>query len=204
MYHVRRALWCVLLLLAPTASNGQGVMLSPGTVILSDRARSAEISVGNINTRSAAFEVQEAFYRQDRDGRLIESDPASAPNSALALVRIGPRRFSLAPSEGRPVRVAFRPPAGLPPGEYRLHAIIKNLSDSPDRPREEAVTHEGEARFVIHLAVARGVRILVRYQVIPEGATLGNLTATRDEGGERIEFDVHRHPNGRPVRRRGA
>jgi hypothetical protein len=178
---------------APSA-YAQQVMLTPGTLVLDGSTRSGEITVGNPGDGVSTFRVDDAFFVQAASGQLSVDSPKTARNSALALLRVGPRRFALAGGEGQTVRVAARTPRELAPGEYRLHLAVTNLAEQAahaDVARAQHVANQSIG-VVIPFNVARGVRVLLRHQVVPEGGRLSGLTR-RGVGADVVfGFDVQR------------
>jgi len=151
-------------------------LVTPGTLVLSTERPSGLVVVGNAGARFQALLVENAYFQQDPEGRLTPLDPEGAPGSAANLLRVGPREMVLDPGEGRELRVAFRPPAGLPPGEYRLHlSLVAEDFTEGVRPPAAASSNGREGSGVgasVALRLARGVRVLVRHGVSPEGGRL--------------------------------
>lgn len=183
-----------LLAFPALSAYGQQVMLTPGTLVLDGSTRSGEIMVGNPGDGVATFRVDDAFFVQAANGQLSANSPKTAGNSALAFLRVGPRRFALAGGEGQTVRVAARMPRELAPGEYRLHLAVTNLAEQAAQADVAKAQHAASQSIgvVIPFNVARGVRVLLRHQVLPEGGRLGGLTR-RSEGADVVlGFDIQR------------
>lgn len=168
------------------------VMISPATLVLSDARRAGVVLAAAPGDKLASLDVSDAFFTQRADGMLQAGDPATDPRSAAALLRVGPRRFTTSPGESMAVRVAARPPAGLAPGEYRLHLTIANRGGESPQP-QEAGGQGGEGLTVsIPIRVARAARVLYRHQVVPEGGRLEALTRSVQDGRAVLAFDVVR------------
>jgi len=179
--------------LSPLHAHAQQVMLSTGTVILDDRTRAGEILVGNPTQSLSSFEVHDAFFVQDATGNLTQISPEGPANSALSFLRVGPRAFALGPGESQTVRLAARLPDDLSPGEYRVHLSVTNLSQSDALPGDTgAGATETEMGAVIRFNIARGVRILVRHGVTPEGGRIEGLSARADGSETVLGFDLVR------------
>ncbi|RNF85249.1 hypothetical protein EER27_05630 [Lysobacter psychrotolerans] len=167
-------------------------MLTPGTLVLDGATRSGEITVGNPGEAVATFRVDNAFFVQAPNGQLSARLPETPSNSALELLRVGPRRFALAGGEGQTVRVAARVPRELAPGEYRLHLAVTNLAEQAARAEVVQAKASHSLGVVIPFNVARGVRVLLRHQVVPEGGRLVELTRSREGSNVVLGFDVQR------------
>ncbi|MEO8673742.1 MAG: hypothetical protein ABI411_20730 [Tahibacter sp.] len=186
-------LWLILTelgLLLPSGVAAQSILLTPGSLVLTDQQRSGEITVANTEKRPVSFRVEPALFRMRPDGFLDEVD--SLPLSAAALLRFAPRQFELDPGGAQVVKVAFRAPSDLPNGEYRLHLRLRNmgapLSASPAGSTEEPAV-VGEVELKIPVTVARAVRIMVRHGVGPGSVELGNVKAQR-AGAQAIQIDL--------------
>jgi fimbrial chaperone protein len=174
-------------------AGAQQVMLSTGTVILDDRTRAGEVLVGNPTQSLSSFEIQDAFFVQNDAGNLTQVSPEGPANSAQPHLRVGPRAFALGPGESQTVRIAARLPDDLPPGEYRMHLSVTNLSQSDAVPSDEGALAEGQQMgAVIRFNVARGVRLLVRHGVTPEGGRIEGVTAHQDGADTVLGFDLVR------------
>src|SRR6478609_11194225 len=103
--------FCLCAALLPTLAGAQGVVLTPGTLVLQGTARAGEVNIGNPTDKDATFRVTGAYFLQGPDGMLRGLPIQQQVNSALPLLRVGPRQFVLAPGKGQTLRVALRPPA---------------------------------------------------------------------------------------------
>lgn len=174
-------------------TQAQSLMLSPGTVVLSDQQRAAAILVGTTGDRLTTFEVSNSFFIQQPDGLLIAADPASSEGTAVDFLRVGPRRFVAEPGRGQQVRVAARPPRDLPPGEYRMHLTVASVGDSDATPSVSMTAETGNGiKVVIPVRVARAVRILYRHEIEPEGGDLEALRRQRKGSDVVVDFTVRR------------
>ena len=105
------------------------------------------------------------------DGNLEDvTEPTAQEKAAEDMIVYAPRRVTLAPHEPQSIRIAARPPQGLPDGEYRVHLLFRAI------PPSTPVTPEAARR-----SAARGCRlqlIPVYGVTIPVIVRLGNLQAT--------------------------
>jgi len=181
-------------LMSPGPLAAQSLLVTPGTLFLSDRSPSGEIHVGNPGEGIATFEVQETSFRQLENGRLVSEELELAEQAAHFFIRFGPRQFSLAGGEAQLVRLVVRPPGGLPPGEYRIHLSVVNLTE--EAPQSVALPPpsglEGIMIPSIRILVARATRVLYRHQVVPMGGSLGPLELEEAGEGRRLRVGVER------------
>src|SRR4029079_9960478 len=95
----------------------------------------------NIGDEPATYRISVDFRRMDENGGLEEVEQPSAAEQVTAdMIIYAPRRVTLAPHEPQSIRIAARPPQGLPDGEYRVHLLFRAIppstpvtaSDAPD------------------------------------------------------------------------
>lgn len=175
---------CVVCVAGVLPVAAQQVLVSPGSVVLSDDERSAQFFVGNTGDVTSFYKLDPAFFMMGEDGRLTEVQPPFPDNNAESLIRFSPRQFELAPGESQFVRMAARLPDSLPPGEYRVHLRVTNLGDALAEPILEE-TGAGASTAVIKIQVARAVRVLVRHGVSAGRASLSEVR-TKNLGGDRL------------------
>lgn len=186
--------FCLVAQHGPASSSpGQTLMISPGTLVLDSTRPGGTVIVGVTGNNSAVVEVSNAFFLQNTDGGLSSVDPATSPRSAAAFIRAGPRRFTILPGQGTQLRVAVRPPAGLPQGEYRLHLRIELVRKLGARaPDQEAKSETKQVGINVPIRVALGARILYRHKVKPEGGRVETVTARTEGQTVVVSFDIIR------------
>jgi hypothetical protein len=85
------------------------------------------------------------------------------------MIIYAPRRVTLAPHEPQAIRIAARPPQGLPDGEYRVHMLFRAIP--PANPVVQQASAQAEKGLRLQLTPIYGV-------TIPVIVRLGNLQAT--------------------------
>lgn len=185
----------LLLAAAPAApSQGGGVSVTPMMVILDTRGRPQGFEVVNFGSRAATFRLDPLHAVIDADGAQQFEPATTQPGSAAEFLRWAPRQFEVPPGATRTVRLSARPPADLPPGEYRLHLRVTNIGTPPALP---AQTEEPGIGVNINLQVAQAVRVLVRHGVGPGTARLDAVALEAAEAGTRLTFLlIHNHDGG--------
>lgn len=176
----------LLLAAAPAAPlQGGGVSVAPMMVILDTRGRPQSFDVVNFGNRSATFRLEPLHAVIGADGEQQFEPAAAQPGSAIEFLRWAPRQFEVPPGTTRTVRLSARPPADLPPGEYRLHLRVTNIGTPPD------LSGPADGRSIgvnINLQVAQAVRVLVRHGVGPGTARLGAVALEAAEAGPQLKF----------------
>jgi P pilus assembly chaperone PapD len=179
------ALAAPLLLAATPASAGIGDLLVAPTRIVLDGRKGAEIILNNIGEDTAVYRVSIEFRRMTEDGGLVDvNEPTAEDKTAADMIVYAPRRVTLAPHQPQAIRIAARPPQGLPDGEYRVHLLFRAVP--PPTPVAPA-TGEAPKGLRFQLTPVYGV-------TIPVIVRLGNLQATA--GIANVHLDTR---NGRPA-----
>jgi P pilus assembly chaperone PapD len=179
------ALAAPLLVAATPASAGIGDLLVAPTRIVLDGRKGAEIILNNIGEDTAVYRVSIEFRRMTEDGGLVDvNEPTAEDKTAADMIVYAPRRVTLAPHQPQAIRIAARPPQGLPDGEYRVHLLFRAVP--PPTPVAPA-TGEAPKGLRFQLTPVYGV-------TIPVIVRLGNLQATA--GLANVHLDTR---NGRPA-----
>jgi hypothetical protein len=167
------------------ANAGVGDLLVAPTRLVLNGGRSAEVILNIIGDEPATYRISAEFRRMDANGSLEDvTDPTAAEKAAADMLIFAPRRITLAPREPQSIRIAARPPAGLPDGEYRVHLLFRAIP--PATPVTQAAA-----------APAKGVsfRLTPVYGVtIPVIVRLGNLTV--QAGISNVHLEKH---DGKPA-----
>jgi hypothetical protein len=151
------------LLLASLPAFASSFVTSPSTLDLTT-ARSGEVTVTNNGERSTVFRVSPTYFRMVENGDLAEGSSDGASNDLAPHVRYSPRQFELRPGETQLVRIALRQPAGLAPGEYRVHLKI----EADDPVGATAGEEKGATQFTAKVRIARAIRVVYR-NAVPKG-----------------------------------
>lgn len=153
-------------------------MLVAPTRLILNGGRSAEVILNNIGDEPATYRISAEFRRMNPDGSLQDvANPSDGEKAARDMLIFAPRRVTLAPREPQTIRIAARPPAGLPDGEYRIHLLFR--ATPPATPVTQAAS-----------APAKGLsfRLTPVYGVtIPVIVRLGNLSVQAGITGVHLE-----------------
>src|SRR5438309_8308662 len=171
-----RSIFAVVAVAAPfiafsaPAEAGIGDLLVAPTRIVLDGRKGAEVVLNNIGEEPAVYRVSVEFRRMDKDGGLNEvAQPTADDQKAADMIVYAPRRVTLAPHQPQAIRIAARPPQGLPDGEYRVHLLFRAIP--PATPVVHAAASDAEKGLRFQLTPVYGV-------TIPVIVRLGNLQAT--------------------------
>ncbi|HUP66702.1 MAG TPA: molecular chaperone [Sphingomicrobium sp.] len=154
---------------AVPARAGVGDLLVAPTRIILDGRRGTELVLNNVGDAPATYRISVEFRRMTADGQLEDvAEPTAQEKAAADMIVYAPRRVTLAPHEPQSIRIAARPPQGLPDGEYRVHLLFRAIP-----PAIPVVPASGEAPKGVHLQL-----IPIYGVTIPVIVRLGNLQAT--------------------------
>lgn len=117
----------------PIPASAQGDLLVAPTRVILDGRRGTEVILSNIGDTESTYRIGLELRRMDENGNLVDvekEDANSKEQAALEMIRYAPRRITLPPGQPQAVRIAARPRADLPDGEYRVHMSFKGIPDT--------------------------------------------------------------------------
>jgi P pilus assembly chaperone PapD len=187
------ALAAPLLAFATPADAGVGDLLVAPTRLVLDGRKGAEIILNNIGDEPATYRISIDFRRMDENGGLDEVEqPTAADQAAADMIIYAPRRVTLAPHEPQAIRIAARPPQGLPDGEYRVHMLFRAIP--PATPVVQAAAKEPEKGLKFELIPVYGVTIpvIVRLGNLQATAGIANVHLDKKDGNPVVSLDLSR------------
>jgi P pilus assembly chaperone PapD len=181
-----------LLALPTVAQAGVGDLLVAPTRILLDGRRGTEIILNNIGEEPATYRVSVEFRRMSESGDLVDvTTPSAADKTAQDMIVYAPRKVTLAPHEPQAIRVAARPPQGLPDGEYRVHMLFRAIP-----PATPVVPPAGDepkgVQFKLTPVYGVTIPVIVRLGNLQATAGIANVRLEKKDGGTIIGLDVTR------------
>jgi P pilus assembly chaperone PapD len=167
------------------AQAGVGDLLVAPTRLVLNGSKGTEVVLNNIGEEPATYRISVEFRRMTPEGNLVEvTDPTPQEKAAADMIIYAPRRVTLPPHQPQAIRIAARPPAGLPDGEYRVHLLFRAVP--PPTPVSQTSTDQ-EKGLRLQLIPVYGV-------TIPVIVRLGNLQAKSSIGSVKLE-----KANGKPA-----
>jgi len=174
------------------ASAGVGDLLVAPTRIILDGRRGTEILLNNIGDEPATYRISVEFRRMTPDGNLEDvAAPTPQEQAAADMIIYAPRRITLAPNEPQSIRLAARPPQGLPDGEYRVHLLFRAI---PPANPVAATPAEQPKGLQFQLTPIYGVTIpvIVRLGNLQATTAISNVNLTKIDGKATIDLDLSR------------
>lgn len=187
------ALAAALVASAGGAALARAVSVSPMSVFMDHRTRTASITLYNPNPLPEEVEISFAFgYPQsDTAGEvtvpLSERGPEGEP-SAVEWLRAFPRRVRLEPGQNQVVRILAQPPADLADGEYWSRVIVIATGGRP--PVEQQV--EPDVRVAITMRTVIIGSLNYRKGRLATGVTVDSSRADRSGTGAQLTLDLTR------------
>ena len=194
-----RAIVSAALLVAPfiafstPASAGVGDLLVAPTRIILDGGRGAEVVLNNIGDEPATYRVSVEFRRMNPDGSLVDvTDPTASDKAAADMIIYAPRRVTLAPREPQAIRIAARPPQGLPDGEYRVHMLFRAIPPANPVVQPAAITESKGLRFQLTPIYGVTIPVIVRLGNLQATAGIANVHLAKTDGAPTVDLDLTR------------
>ena len=186
-------------LAAPSASvsapseGGFGDLLVAPTRLVLDGRKSAEVILNNVGQEPATYRISVEFRRMNVDGSLEDvASPTDRDKMAEDMIVYAPRRVTLAPREPQVIRVAARPPAGLPDGEYRVHMLFRAVP--PATPVAAAAPGSQPKGISFALIPVYGVTIpvIVRLGNLQVKSSIDNPQLETKDGKRSVALELTR------------
>jgi P pilus assembly chaperone PapD len=177
----------------PTAAGaGVGDLLVAPTRLVLDGRKGAEIILNNIGDEPATYRVSVEFRRMTEKGELVDvATPSASDKAAEDMIVYAPRKVTLAPHEPQAIRVAVRPPQGLPDGEYRVHMLFRAIP-----PANPVVQPTGEqpkgVQFQLTPVYGVTIPVIVRLGNLEASAGIANVQLERRDSGAAVGLDLTR------------
>ena len=181
-----------ILLPAQPANAGVGDLLVAPTRLILNGGRSAEIILNNIGDEPATYRISAEFRRMRADGMLEEvSDPNAAEKAARDMLIFAPRRVTLAPNEPQSIRIAARPPQGLPDGEYRVHLLFRAIPPATPVAKPASAPEKGVS-FKLIPVYGVTIPVIVRLGNLSVKAGISNVRTEQRDGKPVIALELDR------------
>jgi hypothetical protein len=182
-----------LLFASAPAKAGIGDLLVAPTRIVLDGRKGAEVILNNIGEEPATYRISIEFRRMTEDGGLVDvAEPTTEDKAAADMIVYAPRRVVLAPHQPQAIRIAARPPQGLPDGEYRVHMLFRAIP--PANPVVPASAGEPAKGLRFQLTPVYGVTIpvIVRLGNLQAQAGIANVHLDKKDGKPAVALDLSR------------
>jgi hypothetical protein len=177
---------------APSEGGFGDLLVAPTRLVLDGR-KSAEVILNNVGQEPATYRISVEFRRMNADGSLEDvASPTDRDKMAEDMIVYAPRRVTLAPREPQVIRVAARPPAGLPDGEYRVHMLFRAVP--PATPVAAAAPGSQPKGISFALIPVYGVTIpvIVRLGNLQVKSSIDNPQLETKDGKRSVALELTR------------
>lgn len=177
---------------ATAAKAGVGDLLVAPTRLVLDGRKASEIVLNNVGDEPATYRISVEFRRMTTGGDLTEvTEPNAQEKAAADMIVYAPRRVTLAPREPQSIRIAARPPAGLPDGEYRVHLLFRAVpAPVPVRPASTEPAKGIRLRIIPIYGVT--IPVIVRLGNLQATAGITSVQLEKKEGKTAVGVDLSR------------
>ena len=172
--------------------GGAGDLLVAPTRLVLDGRRGAEVILNNIGNAPATYRVSVEFRRMTADGGLEDVEqPTARDEAGRDMIIYAPRRITLAPNKPQSIRIAARPPQGLPDGEYRVHMLFRAIPRSKPVTAEQGEKTEG-LRFALIPVYGVTIPVIVRLGNLQVKAGIANVRLEKQGDKNFVALDLSR------------
>ncbi len=177
---------------ATPARAGIGDLLVAPTRLVLDGRKGTELVLNNVGDEPATYRISVEFRRMTREGGLAEvADPNAEEKAAADMIVYAPRRVTLAPHQPQSIRIAARPPEGLPDGEYRVHLLFRAVpAPTPVAPASNEPVKGLHLRLIPIYGVT--IPVIVRLGNLEATAGIANVKLEKKDGKEAVGVDLSR------------
>ena len=178
---------------APAQVHAQGDLLVAPTRVILEGSRGTEVILSNIGSEEATYRIGLELRRMMENGRLepVERiDANDGEEAALGMIRYAPRRITLPPGQPQAVRLAARPGADLPDGEYRVHMSFQAIPQA----REVSGSDQSADGVSIQLIPIYGITIpiIVRQGRVEAQVAINQPSIEQAEDGPELVLSITR------------
>ena len=175
-------------------SQAQGDLLVAPTRVILDGRRGTEIILSNIGSEEATYRIGLELRRMMPDGSLVDVETVDSndkEDAALSMIRYAPRRITLPPGQPQAVRIAARPEAELPDGEYRVHMSFRAIPQQTPVSEQSAEPAQGIS-FKLVPVYGVTIPIIVRHGRVEAQVALHNPQVVQGERGPELHLRMTR------------
>lgn len=175
------------------ATAGVGDLLVAPTRVVLDGRRGTEIILNNIGDEPATYRISVEFRRMTPEGTLVDVPAPNAEEKAAAdMIVYAPRRVTLAPHQPQSIRIAARPPQGLPDGEYRVHLLFRAIPPALPVTSKDAQSAASGLSFQLIPVYGVTIPVIVRLGNLEATAAISNVELEKKDGKPVISLDLSR------------
>ncbi|HVM23483.1 MAG TPA: molecular chaperone [Sphingomicrobium sp.] len=179
--------------LSAAAEAGVGDLLVAPTRIVLDGGRGTEVILNNIGDEPATYRISVEFRRMKEDGSLEDVEiPSAGDKAAEDMIIYAPRKVTLPPREPQAIRIAARPPKGLPDGEYRVHMLFRAIPPANAVAPQTKDEDVKGVRFQLTPVYGVTIPVIVRLGNLQAKAAISDVRLEKKDGANAISLQLDR------------
>jgi hypothetical protein len=172
--------------------GGIGDLLVAPTRLVLDGRKGAEVVLSNIGEAPATYRISVEFRRMTEDGGLQDvTTPSEQDKLAESMIVYAPRRVTLAPRQPQSIRIAARPAANLPDGEYRVHMLFRAIPPATPALTPASTPQKGLS-FSLIPVYGVTIPVIVRLGNLEVKAGISDVRLETKEGKPAVGLDLNR------------
>ncbi|WP_224958809.1 fimbrial biogenesis chaperone [Geomonas subterranea] len=162
------------------------LMVYPTRVVLTDRQRTAQVDIINSGAAQATYKITMVRRRMTETGDFREvTTPEKDEKFADEVVKFSPRQVTLLPGGGQTIRIMFKIPPQLAPGEYRSHMLFTRAAPAIASLPEQEDEEPGVIKMNIVANVGISIPVIARHGELEAGTTIDPASVElRQQGGK--------------------
>ena len=159
------------------------MLISPTRAVLDEDTQTVDLTLRNTGDGPRTYRVDWVQRRMNEQGRYRDVGDAEDWPAASELIRHSPRQITVGAEENQTVRLRYRPPEDLEPGEYRSHLRLEVLPDvsEPDAVFGGEGGDDGGLGFELKMAMSFTIPVIVRHEVSAPEVSLRNIEVLEGE-----------------------
>lgn len=188
----RFAIFVFGLFILAVSSVSADMLISPTRAAMDTDNRSATLVLRNTSDGARSYRLMWEDKKVNEAGQYEMVEPGENWPTASKMVRFSPRQITVGPGENQTVRLSFRPPANLEPGEYRSHLKLQVIGEESeptgvfemDDPDREGVS------FKLFMQMSFSIPVIARHNVSPPEVSIANVAVVPATGQQNMALAI--------------
>lgn len=184
-----RLFWSVFAVLAMVGFSAPALALgiTPTLISFSDGERFKDVTLINTSEETKTYEMSWKFFEMQETGTSYKEIEESLTEFDVSeFVFYTPRRITIPAKGSQKIRMAFRRPSEVPPGDYHAHLLF-SPADNPEI--DEGTTQSQSAAAGVSVRVGYSIPVVIRAGAFEEKGSIGQI-AMRRTGTNKLTVDV--------------
>ncbi len=179
-------------------SMAQGdLLITPKRIVFEGNKQKETLNIVNLGKDTATYSVSFIQYNMKEDGSfVIIEKPDSGQMFADPLLRIFPRKVTLAPGEPQVIMLQYRRKTAMPAGEYRSHLYFRAEKNSNQLGMRDSANNTTLISVQLIPVYGLSIPIIIHSGAVNVSATLSNLKLDiQNETTQNLYLTINRTGN---------